>query len=83
MANVFDLIPKGNATTSPRNDNLFGRISQARQMLSGKDPNVLMNQMIQTNPQFREFVNQNKGRDPREICRSYGIDPNVINNIRL
>ena len=33
-----------------------------------------MNAMMQTNPEFREFVERNRGKTPEEIARENGLD---------
>jgi hypothetical protein len=33
---------------------------------------------MQTNPQFRQFVNANQGKTLEQIATSYGIDFNAI-----
>lgn len=38
------------------------------------DPAALAQQMMQSNPQFRQFVEQNKGKSPDQIAREHGFD---------
>lgn len=38
------------------------------------DPNMLFNKMMQSNPQFAQFVDENKGKSPEQIANHYGIN---------
>lgn len=38
------------------------------------DPATLAQQMMESNPQFRQFVEQNKGKSPDQIAREHGLD---------
>lgn len=38
------------------------------------DPAALAQQMMESNPQFRQFVEQNKGKSPDQIAREHGFD---------
>lgn len=42
--------------------------------MANGNPTVLFNSMMQTNPQFREFVNDNRGKSPQQIAQEHGID---------
>ena len=59
-------------------NNLFQRLGQIKQMMSGKDPNAMFDQMMQSNPQFAQFVNANKGKSAEQICQENGIDLNMV-----
>jgi len=65
-------------------------MNQVQQMFnmvkSAQNPNAMLNQLIQTNPQMREvmnYVNQNGG-DPKQafykMAQEKGVDPNTILN---
>ena len=47
---------------------------QAVQSLRGSNPEQIMRQMMMSNPQFAQFVEQNKGKSPEQIARENGID---------
>lgn len=49
--------------------NIFSLIS----MIKSGDPNVIFNQMMQSNPQFAQFVNANKDKTPEQIAQEHGI----------
>lgn len=48
-------------------------MAQLRSMLSG-DASALVDNLMQTNPQFAQFVAQNRGKTPQEAFRAYGYD---------
>lgn len=50
--------------------------------MMGKDPNKVYEEMMQTNPQFREFVESTKGLTPIQIIQKYGGNPNMLNMLR-
>ena len=43
-------------------------------MLNGKNPDELFKQLMQNNPQFRQFYEQNKDKSPEQIAKENGID---------
>lgn len=47
-------------------------------MLAGKNPDEFYNQLMQDNPQFKKFVEDNKGKSPEQIARENGIDFNLL-----
>lgn len=54
-----------------------GRTNQAMDMLralKGGNPQAMFQNMMQNNPQFRQFVEANKGKDPMQVARERGID---------
>lgn len=55
--------------------NLLNRISS---LVMGKNPEELYKTMLESNPQFRKFVNDNKDKTIEEIAMSYDIDLNLI-----
>lgn len=50
------------------------QVSGLMQMLKSGNPQQIAMQMMQTNPQFRQFMEQNKGKDPMQIAKENGID---------
>lgn len=61
--------------------NLLSQISSIRNMLSGKNPDDLYNNMIQNTPQFKSFVDANKGKTPEQIASENGLDFNSIKTL--
>ena len=49
-----------------------------RRLMSGGKPNQLYQELMNSNEQFRNFVNENQGKSPEEIARAYGVDINPI-----
>ena len=50
-------------------------------MLKGKDPQAVMQAMMQSNPQFAQFMQQANGKTPEEVAKAYGIDINMLRNL--
>lgn len=59
---------------------MLARAMQAKQMLGG-NPDAMFNQMMQSNPQFAQFVQENRGRTPEQIAQAYGIDVGMLRQI--
>lgn len=59
------------------NNNIFSQIANIRQLVNG-DPSAAFSNMMQTNPQFRQFVEANKGKTPEQIASEHGIDFNQV-----
>ena len=53
---------------------LVGRVAEVRRMLNGQGPEVLFNRMMQNNPAFAQFVQENRGKSPEQLAQEYGID---------
>lgn len=43
------------------------------------NPQKLFDNMMRTNPQFAQFVNQCRGKSIEQIAREYNVDLNVLN----
>lgn len=50
-------------------------------MLKGGNPQAMFDQMMQSNPQFAQFMNDNKGKSVEQIARDYGVDLNMIKQL--
>lgn len=42
------------------------------------NPNNMFSNMLNSNPQFRQFVEENKGKSPEQIAKEHGIDYNEV-----
>lgn len=42
---------------------------------------AVYNQLMQSNPQFKQFVEQNRGKSPAQIAQENGIDINFLNSL--
>lgn len=52
----------------------MGQVANLVKMLRSGNPDQIAQQMMQSNPQFRQFVEQNKGKTPEQVAREHGID---------
>lgn len=62
-------------------NNMLGRLAEVKQLLGGQPVEAVYNRMLQTNPQFAAFVRQNQGKQPEQIAREYGVDPQLLQSI--
>lgn len=60
---------------------MINTINMLKTILSGQDPDVLFNQMVNNNPQFKRFVEENKGKTPEQIAREHGINPELLKRL--
>lgn len=44
------------------------------QALKRGNPQQMFQSMMQSNPQFRQFMEQNKGKTPEQVAKENGID---------
>lgn len=54
-----------------------GRMNQAMDMLrmmKNGNPEQIFQSMMNSNPQFRQFVEANKGKTPEQVAQENGID---------
>lgn len=61
-----------------------GRHNQAMdmlRMLKSGNPQQMFQSMVQNNPQFRQFVEANKGKTPQQVARENGIDLNQFKGL--
>lgn len=54
--------------------NKMGQVANVLKMLRSGNPEQIARQMMQNNPQFRQFVEANKGKTPEQVAREYGVD---------
>lgn len=47
-------------------------------MMSGMTPDQAVGRLMQTNPKFAQFVNENRGKTPAQIAQEHGIDPSLL-----
>ena len=45
---------------------------------SGSIFDILYNRLYDSNPQFRDFANNAKGKSIEDLCMQYGIDPKRV-----
>lgn len=61
--------------------NKMGQIANLMKMLRSGNPDQIAQQMMQNNPQFRQFVEANKGKTPEQVAREYGVDLNQLKSM--
>ena len=61
--------------------NRMGQVANLIKMLRSGNPEQAFQQMMQNNPQFRQFVEQNKGKTPEQVAREYGVDLNQLKSM--
>lgn len=61
--------------------NKMGQVASLMKMLQSGNPEQAFQQMMQNNPQFRQFVEQNKGKTPEQVAREHGIDLSQFKNM--
>lgn len=71
------------SNAKPQASNPFQAAMAAAQELKHSNPEQLMEKMMEANPQFAAFVNQNKGKSPEQIARENGIDFNMVQKMFL
>ena len=47
-------------------------------LLKSRNPNEIFNQLLQNNPQFRKFVDENKNKSIEQIAKEHNIDMNLL-----
>lgn len=52
----------------------MGQVANLVKMLRSGNPDQIAQQMMQNNPQFRQFVEQNKGKTPEQVAKEHWID---------
>lgn len=50
------------------------------QNLKNGNPDALFNTMYNSNPEFRRFVDANKGKSPEQIAQENGVDLGQLQN---
>ena len=56
-------------------------VYKVMQMLRGRNPQEVFNQMMQSNPAFRSFYEQNKDKTPEQVAKEHGIDLSQFKNM--
>lgn len=53
-------------------------IANLLQILKTSNPNQIAEKLMQSNPQFKRFVEANKGKTPEQVASEHGIDLSQI-----
>lgn len=62
-------------------NSLLGRIQMAKSLLAGKDPNQVYRQLINSNPEFKKFVQDNNNKTIEEIAMEYNINLDILKKL--
>ena len=52
-----------------------------KNLVNGKNPQAVFDEMVRTNPQFAQFVESIKGKNVEQLAREYGIDINTLKSL--
>ena len=55
--------------------------AMVKQLMTGKNPQAVFDQMLRTNPQFAQFVQSIKGKDINQVARENGIDLDTLKSL--
>lgn len=70
--------PLLNAMNGNRDNN---GLAQILSMLKSGNPEQIAQNLMQKNPQFKAFMEVNKGKSPEQVARENGIDFSQIKNM--
>lgn len=56
-------------------------LAQILSMLKSSNPEQIAQNLMQNNPQFKAFMEANKGKTPEQVARENGIDFSRIKNM--
>lgn len=74
------LFPQHSNQTAQPSNPLASRLAQVKQMANG-NPQSLFNSMMQSNPNFKRFVQNNQGKTPQQIAKENGFDFNQLQSL--
>lgn len=60
---------------------MMGQLKQMMGMLRGQDPQQVARNLMQRNPTFAAFVQQNQGKTIEQIAGEYGIDLELVRSM--
>lgn len=52
----------------------MGNLGSLMQMLRSGNPEQIAQNLMQSNPQFKAFMEANKGKTPEQVAREHGMD---------
>lgn len=62
----------------PQTNNALSQLANLKQLITGNSPQAVYSMLMQSNPQFRQFINANQGKPPEQIAQENGIDLNQV-----
>lgn len=51
------------------------------QMLKSGNPEQMAAKLMQSNPQFKSFMEANRGKNPEQVAKEYGVDLSQFKNM--
>lgn len=51
------------------------------QMLKSGNPEQMAAKLMQTNPQFKSFMESNRGKSPEQVAKEHGVDLSQLKNM--
>jgi hypothetical protein len=80
---MLDVLGGANRQSMPQSNPMamMGQLRQMVGMLRGQDPQKVVLQMAQRNPQFAAFVQQNQGKTVEQIAAENGIDMGFVREL--
>ena len=75
MNPLFNMMPQAMGQNNP-----LAMISQIKQAMNGQNPQAFARMLAQKNPQFAQFLQENKGKSPEQIAQEHGLDFSQIKN---
>ena len=75
------LFPQNNKPSSSGMGSVLDRVSAIKSMISGKNPNDVLNTMLQTNPQFAQFYDANKNKPIEQIASENGVNLDTLKSL--
>ena len=61
--------------------NKMRQVANLMKMLRSGNPEQIAQQMMQINPQFRQFMEANMGKTPEQVAQEHGIDLNQFKSM--
>ena len=70
-----------NPLLNAMNGNKGNSMAKILNMLKSGNPEQIAQNLMQRNPQFKAFMEANKGKTPEQVARENGIDFSQIKNM--
>jgi len=72
------ILQRLNQSQTPNNMSFVERLGIAKNILSGKNPDKLFNDLVKSNDQFKQFANHIQGKTLEDIALEYDLDVNLL-----
>lgn len=59
-------------------NNSMASLGNILQMLKSGNPEQIAMGLMQRNPQFKAFMDANRGKSPEQVAKQYGVDLNAM-----